>query len=80
MMTKQERAERKAERRASAERIARAQAETAAVVASGVCPCCGGGVHRNLSLTGWWQCDRFGSEGFRKDPTGAQCSWQGFTA
>ena len=44
-----------------------------------VCPSCGGGVHRNLALTGWVQCDGFGADGFRKNPNATPCSWQGFT-
>lgn len=59
-------------------RMAQARAETLAGLQANLCPQCGAGVHHNLALTGWMQCDRFGSEGFRKDPTGAQCSWQGF--
>lgn len=78
-MTKTERAERKAERAASAARIAEAQAETRAVVASGRCPCCKSGLKRNLSLTGWWQCEQYGSDGFRKDSSKPHCNWQGFT-
>lgn len=54
-MTKQERAERKAERKASAERIAKAQAETRAIVATGKCPLCGRGLKQNLALAGWYQ-------------------------
>lgn len=54
-------------------------AENARKVAKGCCPMCGAGIHRNLSLNGWWQCDRSGSEDFRKDPTGNKCEWQAFT-
>lgn len=79
MMTKQERAERKAERQASRERIAAAQAETRRVVESGKCPCCGAGLKRNLALTGWWQCEQYGAEGFRKDASKPACGWQCFT-
>lgn len=50
-----------------------------AVVATGKCPNCGAGIHRNLSLAGWWQCNRSGSATFRKDPTGAHCNFQTFT-
>lgn len=78
-MTKQERAERRAERKASAERIAQAQTETRAIVATGVCPCCGSKLKRNLSITGWWQCEQFGSVGFRARDNDPQCGWQGFT-
>lgn len=78
MMTKQERASLKAERAASAARMQAHREQTARVAASGVCPNCGAGVRRNLSLTGWWQCEQYGAEGFRKDSTKPSCSWQGF--
>lgn len=64
---------------ASNERIAAAQAETRKIVATGKCPECGSGLRRNLSLTGWWQCEQLGAENFRKDPAKPSCSWQGFT-
>ncbi len=78
-MTKQERAERKAEAAASKARIAAQQAETLAVVHAGKCPVCGGKPVRNLSLTGWWQCEQLGAVGFRKDANKPSCNWQGFT-
>lgn len=78
-MSLEERRERARARKASAERIAQQQAETRAVVATGKCPQCGRGLRRNLSLTGWWQCEQLGAEGFRKDPNAPACSWQGFT-
>lgn len=59
-------------------RRAKLYAENQAVVDTGKCPDCGSGLHRNLSLAGWWQCDRFGSEGFQKDP-GPKCDFQVFT-
>lgn len=73
------RRERALEAAQSALRIAKAQAETRAVVKTGNCPCCGAGLRRNPSLTGWWQCEQYGSEGFRKDSARPACSWQGFT-
>ena len=48
------------ERRAQDDRMARARAEAVAVVASGRCPKCGGGLRRNMALTGWWPAIRFG--------------------
>lgn len=79
-MTKQERTARAAERKAHRARMDAIHAETAAVVATGKCPCCGAGLRRNLSLTGWWQCEQYGSDGFRKDSSKPACGWQGFTA
>ena len=67
-------------RRVSQERIAKAQADTLAVVQSGVCPQCGGKPKRNMSIRGWWQCEQLGAVGFRKDPNRPSCDWQGFTA
>jgi len=79
-MTKQERAARKQASVESAARIAAHHAETQAVVTSGRCPVCGAGLRRNLALTGWWQCEQFGSDGFRKNSALPACGWQGFTA
>lgn len=64
---------------AANKRIAEEQAATRAVVAKGVCPVCGAAVRRNLSITGWYQCEQLGAEGFRKDASKPSCSWQGFT-
>jgi hypothetical protein len=69
----------KAERNASKIRIEKAQVETRAVVATGVCPTCGAGLRRNMSLAGWYQCEQLGAEGFRKDASKPSCTWQGFT-
>jgi hypothetical protein len=54
-------------------------AEAAAIIKSGKCPKCGAGLRRNSSMTGWWQCEQYGSDGFRKDSTKPACSWQTFT-
>lgn len=79
-MTRAEKAaETRKRNRESKERIKRAQEETRGVVKSGVCPLCGAGLRRNSSMTGWWQCEQFGTEIFRKDSTKPSCSWQGFT-
>ena len=78
-MTLTEKRQRRQQRQESQARIEKAQAETRAVVASGKCPVCGAGVHKNLSLTGLWKCNRSGSGSFRRDPTGSHCDWQGFT-
>jgi ribosomal protein L37AE/L43A len=68
-----------AEQEATNARIHAAHEATKQVVASGKCPICGDGLRRNLSLTGWWQCEQLGAKGFRKDATKPSCSWQGFT-
>ena len=62
-----------------ADRIKAAHEEVQAAVAAGRCPTCGAGLRRNLSLTGWWQCEQLGAVGFRVDPSKPSCSWQGFT-
>jgi hypothetical protein len=48
-------------------------------VATGKCPQCGAGLRNNLAISGWWQCNQYGAEGFRKDSTKPACSWQAFT-
>lgn len=79
MMTREQRAERK---RLNAERNARmltSQLEAQVALHKNCCPTCGRGVKVNLALTGWVQCEQYGNEQFRKDPTKPSCSWQGFT-
>ena len=49
------------------------------IVASGKCPTCGSGLKRNTAIAGWYQCEQFGTEQFRKDPSKPQCSFQTFT-
>jgi hypothetical protein len=78
-MTKEERAARKAEKIATAARMAKQRAEAQAVVATGKCPQCGSGLRSNLAMTGWFQCQQYGAEGFRKDSTKPACSFQCFT-
>ena len=73
------RQEKAAARKASAARSAAAQLEALEALRSNKCPQCGAGVHQNLALTGWVQCDRSGAVGFRRDLTGSACLWQGFT-
>jgi DNA repair exonuclease SbcCD ATPase subunit len=80
-MTRAEKAaETRRHNRESAERMAKAREETAAVVATGKCPCCGSKLRRNLALSGWWQCEQHGSDGFRARPSDPECSWQGFVS
>jgi uncharacterized protein (DUF983 family) len=59
-------------------RIEAAQAETRRVWSSGCCPSCGAGLVLNRSISGWVQCEQYGTEGFRKDSTKPSCSYQGF--
>lgn len=73
------RAEKKAALKAHVARMQELRNAAIAIVAAGKCPECGAGIHRNNSMTGWWQCDRSGSASFRQDNTGAHCSWQTFT-
>ena len=53
--------------------------EARRIVVTGKCPDCGAKLHRNLSLTGWWQCSQLGAVGFRADPTKPSCPFQTFT-
>ncbi len=77
--TTQSRAQRKAEREAHASRMAAIHEEGRRIVATGRCPECGSGLHRNSSIAGWYQCDRSGSGHFRRDLTGEACGFQCFT-
>ena len=70
---------RKSARSAHATRMAAIREAAKAIVATGKCPDCGAGIHQNSSMLGWWQCDRSGSASFRRDNTGAHCSFQTFT-
>lgn len=68
-----------AKRNAHNDRMNALRAQAQIIVSTGRCPQCAASLHRNLALMGWWQCDRFGAEGFRKDLTGESCSFQTFT-
>ena len=61
------------------QRMALVYETTRQIVLSGKCPLCGGGLRRNNALAGWWQCEQFGAEKFRKDASRPSCNWQGFT-
>ena len=80
---KTDRAAKRAERkREVAERAASMEASfvaARAIVATRKCPHCGSGLRRNLSLTGWWQCEQYGSPTFRARPSEPGCGWQTFT-
>ena len=54
------------------------KSEAQAIVAAGICPQCGAGVHRNSALSGWYQCDQYGAAGFRKDSEKPACGFQLF--
>ena len=54
-------------------------AEQRRIVATNTCPTCGAGLKRNSSMRGWWQCEQFGAERFRKDPSQPSCNFQTFT-
>ena len=64
---------------ASLNRMEAQREATKAAIVKGRCPCCGSGLRRNLALSGWWQCEQYGAEGFRKDSSRPACNWQGFT-
>jgi len=78
-MTSKNKTETKRRNAEALEHLAQIQAATRAVVATGKCPECGSKLRRNLSITGWWQCEQFGSEQFRARPQEKSCQWQGFT-
>lgn len=54
------------------------RAENLKIVATGKCPKCGSGLRRNSALAGWWQCEWYGVESVRKDPSKPDCSFQCF--
>lgn len=74
------RAAKKAEREAWKARKAMLIAEAQKVVATGHCPDCGAGLRQNLAILGWWQCEQYGADGFRKDSSKPSCMFQTFTA
>ena len=59
-----------------AERMAEIRASLLPIVTAGVCPKCGRSLKRNSSLAGWYQCEQFGAEMFRADPTQPSCEYQ----
>ena len=61
------------------DRMTAIHAEVQRIVDSGKCPRCGGPIHPNYSITGWWQCDQYGAVTHRKNPNIPACDWQGFT-
>jgi hypothetical protein len=65
-------------RAAQRERLAAVYRQAADALATNTCPVCSAGVHLNLAIRGWVQCDRFGSGHFRRDMTGNACEWQAF--
>jgi hypothetical protein len=66
-MTLAEKRVRRAERKASLERVEQAKKEARAHVERGTCPLCGEKLYRNISLAGWWMCGSRGADGFRYD-------------
>ena len=63
----------------SKDRLDALRTEARAIVRTGKCPRCGAALRRNLSLSGWWQCEQLGAEGFRKDASRPSCSFDCFT-
>ena len=51
-------------------------AEAWAIVNTGICPQCGAKLKRNLAITGWWQCEQYGADTHRADPSKPACSFQ----
>ena len=48
------------------------------VLAKGLCPKCGSKLKRNLSISGWWQCEQYGAVTHRARPNDPQCEYQLF--
>lgn len=74
------RQQRMIERRLQNLRLEQGRAEVEAVVATGKCPRCGSPLRRNLSMSGWWQCEQLGAPSYRARPDEDECGWQGFTS
>lgn len=68
----------KAQNTASAYRMEQNRRVSRGIVERGLCPTCGGALKINLALSGWYQCEQFGSDRFRKDPTKPSCNFQCF--
>lgn len=79
MTANTKRAETIARNKAQKARMDAAYAEADRIVATGKCPDCGRKLRRNLSLTGWHQCEQLGAVGFRKDADQPSCNFQTFT-
>ena len=75
-MTRREKQQARLEAR---RRIEAAQQKARTIVATGMCPTCGAGLRRKLALSGWWQCEQYGAEEFRKDASKPSCLFQCFT-
>ena len=65
--------------RCDQEKRAARYSEARRIVATGQCPLCGHALRRNLSLTGWWQCEQYGADTHRAIPDLPACSFQTFT-
>lgn len=50
-----------------------------AIVAAGICPCCGQKLRKNNSIAGWWQCGQNANADRRMNPNGPDCGFQCFT-
>ena len=81
MMTREEKAQRRADNKASAERSKKRVEENIAIVTAGKCPKCGLPLFRNSALTGWYQCAGLPSPGFRHKgfEDAPSCSFECFT-
>ena len=70
----------KEQREETKRRMDKIHTEAKAIVAVGKCPDCGRALKRNLSMSGWWQCEQYGSKQFRAEPAKPSCDFQCFTA
>jgi len=71
----------KQERLAHKQRMDAIRQESIRIVSTGICPQCGTELRRNSSIAGWWQCDCYGMDQFRKPENRGKpsCSFQCFT-
>lgn len=61
-----------------AARMAEIKAGNSVHVLANRCPDCGAALRRNLSLTGWYECEQRGAVGFRKDASKPSCEFNCF--
>ena len=65
----------KGDRRAQRMRAINAQSE--AIIASGVCPECGKGLILGKFFQNQWDCPQYGREDYRADPSTESCRFRG---
>ena len=63
-------------KKCDAVRRAQLRAEYTKVLDAGKCPECGRQLKRNMAIAGWYQCEQFGADTHRADPSQPSCNYQ----